>query len=166
MNALPTLTTARLTLRPPVADDADALFATMADAAAMRWWSCAPFEDIDALRAYLADGSAWSVVHDGRVAGFVSVHDRRPEVTEIGYLFVHAARGHGIAREAVAAAIAERFAAGYRRIFADTDPDNTASIRLLEALGFTCEGRLRGEWRTHIGVRDTLLYGLLSDDPR
>ena len=26
--------------------------------------------------------------------------------------------------------------------------------------------RLRGEWEMHIGVRDSLIYGLLLDDPR
>ena len=166
MIALPTLTTARLTLRPRLVDDADALFSTMADAVAMHWWSCGPFATIDELRSYLADGRAWSVVHEGHVVGFVSVNERRPEVVEIGYLFVRESWGRGMAREAAAAAVAELFAAGYRRVFADVDPDNAASIRLLEALGFMREGRLRGEWRTHIGVRDTLLYGVLRDDPR
>ena len=37
-----------------------------------------------------------------------------------------------------------------------------ASNRLLEGLGFTLEGRLRGEWETHIGVRDSYIWGLLA----
>jgi hypothetical protein len=55
---------------------------------------------------------------------------------------------------------------GARRITADIDPDNGASIRVFETLGFTLEARLRGEWEMHIGVRDTLIYGLLRDDDR
>ena len=55
---------------------------------------------------------------------------------------------------------------GARRITADIDPDNQASIRVFERLGFTLEARLRGEWEMHIGVRDSLIYGLLRDDPR
>jgi RimJ/RimL family protein N-acetyltransferase len=55
-------------------------------------------------------------------------------------------------------------AEGRRRVFADTDPDNMASRRLLERLGFTLEGRLRAEWETHIGVRDSLIYGLLREE--
>ena len=51
-----------------------------------------------------------------------------------------------------------------RRIFADTDPDNLGSIALLERLGFQYEGRLRGEWETHMGVRDSLIFGLLRDE--
>jgi RimJ/RimL family protein N-acetyltransferase len=38
------------------------------------------------------------------------------------------------------------------------------SNALLKALGFTLEGRLRGEWETHIGVRDTFLWGLLATE--
>jgi cysteinyl-tRNA synthetase len=34
----------------------------------------------------------------------------------------------------------------------------------LKALGFTLEGRLREEWETHLGVRDTFLWGLLASD--
>ena len=51
-----------------------------------------------------------------------------------------------------------------RRVFADTDPDNTASNALLESLGFQREGRLRAEWETHIGVRGTILWGLLATE--
>jgi len=53
---------------------------------------------------------------------------------------------------------------GLRRLYADIDPDNTASIRLVEALGFQLEGRLREAWETHIGVRDSLIYGLTRSD--
>jgi RimJ/RimL family protein N-acetyltransferase len=166
VSALPSLATARLTLRPRVADDADALFATMADAAAMRWWSRGPFTTRADLRSYLSQGRAWAVSDGGGVIGFVSVAERRPAVTEIGYLFARTAWGRGYAREALDAAISHLFATGQRRIFADVDPDNRASVALLERLGFRLEGRLRGEWQTHIGVRDSLIYGLLGDDPR
>lgn len=162
------LTTARLTLRPRVPDDAEPLFATMADAEVMRWWSRPPVATTAELRAYFTEGHAdwpsWAVVRDDRVTGFVAADEKRPGVTEIGYLFARDIWGQGIAREAVAAVIANLFAEGQRRIFADTDPDNAGSIRLLERLGFTLEGRLRAEWHTHIGVRDTLLYGLLKDE--
>jgi RimJ/RimL family protein N-acetyltransferase len=60
--------------------------------------------------------------------------------------------------------IDQLFVEGQRRIFADTDPDNQPSIALLTRLGFTLEGRLRAEWQTHIGVRDSLIYGLLAEE--
>ena len=71
--------------------------------------------------------------------------------------------GGGIAREAVSAVIDQIFAEGQRRVFADTDPDNAPSRGLLERLGFKLEGYLRAEWETHLGVRDTTLYGLLRE---
>jgi RimJ/RimL family protein N-acetyltransferase len=74
--------------------------------------------------------------------------------------------GRGIATEAVAALIDELFAEGQRRLFADTDPDNVASIALVERLGFKREALLRAEWETHIGVRDSLIFGILADEWR
>lgn len=172
MSDAPPLATARLTFRRRVPDDADALFATMADADAMRWWSCPPFASPQDLRAYFGkehpDGRAWAVTRTGDdgAIGFVSAGRRRQAVCEIGYLFARAAWGQGIAREAVSAVVTHLFACGERRLFADTDPDNAGSIHVLERLGFTLEGRLRGEWETHIGMRDSLIFGLLKDEWR
>lgn len=53
---------------------------------------------------------------------------------------------------------------GQRRVFADTDPDNRFSVGLLTKMGFVLEGHLRAEWETHIGVRDSLIFGLLRDE--
>ena len=39
-------------------------------------------------------------------------------------------------------------------------------IALLERLGFRREGLLRAEWETHIGVRDSVILGLLRDEWR
>ena len=77
------------------------------------------------------------------------------------------ARGRNLAVRALALALEEAFETlGARRIMADIDPDNHLSIRVFERLGFVLEGRLRGEWDVHIGIRDSLIYGLLRDDPR
>ena len=167
----PVLRTERLTLRPLGPDDAEALFPAMTDAETMRWWSRPPFDSIDDLRAYVtpssADRRSWAVTRDDDCAlGFVSAGLRRPGVSEIGYLFARETWGQGIAREALSALLTQLFSEGHRRVFADIDPENTPSIRLVERLGFGLEGRLRAEWETHIGVRDTLIYGLLRDEWR
>jgi len=84
-------------------------------------------------------------------------------VTEIGYATALGRQGQGIARECVGALISHLFAVEeMRRIWADVDPDNAASNALLERLGFTLEGRLRETWETHIGIRDSLIWGLLA----
>lgn len=163
----------RLTLRPRSPSDADALFPTMADPAMMRWWSRAPFVHVEDLRAYLANDDqsnwrAWAIVRtdEEHAIGFVAAGQKREGVSEIGYLLAQEVQGHGYAREAVTLVIDQLFAEGQRRLFADTDPDNQPSIALLTALGFTLEGRLRAEWETHIGIRDSLIYGLLAEEWR
>jgi len=169
----PLLTTARLTLRQRTCDDAEALFQTMADPVAMRWWSRPPVATVADLRAYFGEQHAywraWAVTHTGdpRAIGFVSAGEKRQGgVTEIGYLIARELWGIGVAREAVAAVVAQLFAEGQRRVFADVDPDNAGSIQLLERCGFQREGRLRSEWHTHIGVRDSLIFGLLAGEGR
>ena len=168
----PPLTTTRLRLRERAADDAHALFATMSDPRAMHWWSRAPFDSVEELGDYFgSDRSgpwrAWAITRAGvdTAIGFVAVGEKRQDgVTEIGYLLAREAWGQGIAREAVMAVIDHLFAHGQRRVFADTDPDNAASNRLLDALGFQREGLLRGEWQTHIGIRDSVIWGLLAEE--
>lgn len=170
----PTLATDRLRLRPTRVDDAEALHPGYADEAAMRYWSHAPHTDPAQTRAKLARNLAaegwrmWvaTLADDDRAIGTASVHDTRPgEVAEIGYSLLRAHWHRGLGREMVSALLDRLFRAeGLRRVFADTDPDNAASNRLLAALGFTLEGRLRGEWRTHLGVRDSFIWGLLADE--
>jgi RimJ/RimL family protein N-acetyltransferase len=90
---------------------------------------------------------------------------RGDAIAEVGYIVVKQRQGEGIAREALAALVDHLFTAdGVRRIYADVDPDNTASNRLVERLGFTLEGRLREQWTTHIGARDSLIWGLLASE--
>ena len=87
------------------------------------------------------------------------------EVAEIGYIVVPGNERQGIARECVSALVTHLFRAeGVHRIFADVDPRNTASNRLMQSLGFTREAHLRHAMKTHIGWCDTWLWGLLEDE--
>lgn len=169
----PTLTTARLVLRQLREDDAPALFPVLSDPEVMTWWSSGPHtslaETADYVKGNAAEGQGyhcWAITAGDDVAlGWVILIDGKPQVKEIGYILHRDHWGTGIAREAVARVIAHGFDdLGLRRIFADTDPENPGSIGLLERLGFQREGRLRGEWETHIGVRDSLIFGLLQGE--
>ncbi|UNU42530.1 N-acetyltransferase [Sphingopyxis sp. YF1] len=169
----PTLTTGRLVLRQIRADDAAALFPVLSDAELMTWWSSGPHVSLAETEAYVASNAAegqgflcWAITMENDAAlGWVILVDGKPAVKEIGYILHRDRWGSGIAREAVARVIDYGFAEqGLRRIFADTDPENSGSIGLLERLGFRREGHLRGEWETHIGVRDSLIFGLLRDE--
>ncbi len=170
---VPTLTTPRLVLRQIRADDAAALHPVLSDPEVMTWWSSGPHQSLAETADYVASNAAegegvacWAITLGDDVAiGWVILIDGKPAVKEIGYILHRDHWGRGIAREAVARVIDYGFAElKLRRIFADTDPENSGSIALLQRLGFQQEGHLRGEWETHIGVRDSLIYGLLRDE--
>ncbi|MDB5706832.1 MAG: family acetyltransferase [Sphingomonas bacterium] len=175
MSEVPVIETERLRLRERTPDDAESLYPCLSDAGLMTWWSRAPFTSVEEVRKSFtpdetwAGWRAWAITRQGddRAIGYVAAGEKRQGgVSEIGYVLERAAWGGGIASEAVSALIGHLFASGQRRVFADTDPDNVASNGLLKRLGFTLEGRLRGEWETHIGVRDSLIWGLLAEEWR
>ena len=116
------------------------------------------------------DDINWAIADtpDGPALGRVSIYPRgKNNVWDAACMIAPSARGRNLAVRALALALEEAFETlGARRITADIDPDNGASIRVFETLGFTLEARLRGEWEMHIGVRDSLIYGLLRDDER
>ena len=62
-----------------------------------------------------------------------------------------------------------RFAFGelkLRRIEADVDPRNAASLKSLDRLGFKQEGLLRERWNVAGEIQDTLFFGLLAHEWR
>ncbi|KAG9592393.1 N-acetyltransferase GCN5, partial [Aureobasidium melanogenum] len=165
----------RIFLRPRRESDASALFATMSHPDSMQYWSRGPFTSLSSLQDYFSADSTstsgwktWAIVKandsSDTAIGFVAAGARRKGVSEIGYLIAREALGYGYGREAVSLLIERLFAEGQRRIVADVDPENKASIALLMALGFNLEGHLRAEWETHIGIRDSLIYGLLVEE--
>ena len=169
----PTLKGSRLTLRQLHIDDAAALFDVLSDETVMRYWSSGPHASVEETRDYLvwnADSDAehlcWAITrHDGPALGWVILIPRRAGIFELGYILGRADWGKGFVQEAATMALDHAFEApGTRRVMADTDPENIASIRLLEKLGFRQEGHLRAEWQTHIGVRDSLIFGLLQHE--
>ena len=68
-----------------------------------------------------------------------------------------------MARECVKVLITHLFEVdGLRKITAEVDTRNAASLALLESLGFTREAHLREHETTHAGLCDVYWYGLLS----
>ncbi|MFN3475799.1 MAG: GNAT family N-acetyltransferase [Blastomonas sp.] len=172
MTAMPVLASERLVLRQVTTDDAEALFEVLSDVDLMTWWSSAPHRCVEETRAYLEPAAvgewrSWAITRTGEdiALGWVAVHDRRENVSEIGYILARSCWGQGIAREAVTMVLDQLLVTeGQRRVFADADPENVHSIGLLTSMGFQQEGHLRAEWETHIGVRDSLIFGLLRDE--
>lgn len=132
----PVLHTERLTLRPLTAATARALQTPLPNGFPRD-------DDASVLRAVEASGAdAWGsyvVEHDGVPVGTVgAAGGLSPDGDqELGYGLVPSARGQGLATEAVAAvaAVLER-TPGVRRLVAEVQPGNSASMRVLHRLGF------------------------------
>ena len=97
------------------------------------------------LASYAAHGHGlWGVeaVDTGELLGMSGLLKRDwLDAPDLGYAFLPAARGRGIAREAAQAVLAvarSRFA--MPRVVAIVSPANVASIRLLENVGFVADG--------------------------
>lgn len=169
---MPVLKSERLVLRQIRTDDAEALFEVLSDEDLMTWWSSGPHRSVEETHAYLEPAAAgewrsWAITRagDDTALGWVNAHDRRENVCELGYILARSCWGQGVAREAVAMVLDQLLITeGQRRVFADADPENLHSISLLTSMGFVQEGHLRAEWETHIGVRDSLIFGLLKDE--
>jgi RimJ/RimL family protein N-acetyltransferase len=106
---------------------------------------------VDYLRAMehvRADGRgvSFAVVDAGSdlVLGGCDLRLPTPGVGEVGYLLAPAARGRGVMTRALRLVVGWAFAdLGLARVQAFASPDNPASLKLLERLGFTREGVLR-----------------------
>ncbi len=169
----PNLTTPRLNLRQLQLSDAPSLHIALSDDEVMKWWSSPAHQSFGETEAYVAENAAlsdgwvcWAIIaEDDEALGWVVLIRKRTDVWEIGYILRRSAWGKGYGKEAVSAILTYAFTKmGSRRIFADTDPENAGSIKLLKLLDFVHEGHLRGEWNTHMGVRDSLIFGLLRDE--
>lgn len=158
------IVTARLKLRTARPDDLAAMHAVLSDPRATRWWSTPPHESLDQTAAWLdsmiANGPEqpdFVVERDGRVIGKAGFW-RLPDV---GYILHPDHWGQGLASEAVAAAIDHVFATrDVDDLTADVDPENAASIRLLEKLGFVKTGFAPRTWNIGGAWKDSLYYGL------
>lgn len=83
--------------------------------------------------------------------GFHGPPDRNGTV-EIGYSVVPDYRGAGIALEATRELLRDAILrAGVRRVVAECEPDNAASVRVLEALGMRRRGRARLRFELGVG---------------
>lgn len=104
----------------------------------------------------------------GRLIGNVYLGRRDFKALELGFVFNRGYWGKGLASESCRAVIDKAFADGAHRIFAECDPENENSWRLLEALGFCREGHLFQNvyfWTDENGSplwKDTYIYGKLD----
>jgi len=161
-------------MRPLRRTDIAALYPTMSDPGHALYLTRPAFTSHAELWHWLAapdwPGRTW-IAEDresGAVAGrFTAVPAAQPQVEEIGYIVCLDRLGEGVASECAAALVRHllsREGGAARKITAEVDTRNTASVRLLEKLGFTREAHLREYEETHAGMCDVYLYGLLASE--
>lgn len=175
---LPVIETERLRLRMLNDTDVPALFEIFSDPEVMRYWSSAPMRSIDEASQLLAEiGSGfrsgtlyeWGIAQraDDAVIGTCTLFhiDSRNRRAEIGYALRSSHWGRGFMIEAAGALIDFSFdKLALHRLEADVDPNNTASLVLLERLGFEREGYSRERWLIDGKAYDSILLGLLRRD--
>ena len=157
-------------------DDVDAFYEIFSDPRVMRYWSSGPLENREAATAMQREIAQqnlsemqmkWGLAlrDTNRLIGTVTLFNlsRSNGRAEIGYAMGSAYWGKGYMNEALKALIVHAFdVMDFRRLEADVDPRNAASIRTLERLGFQREGFLRERWHVGGELQDAFFYGLLK----
>jgi RimJ/RimL family protein N-acetyltransferase len=165
------IVTERLVLRPMQESDLPAFVAYRRDPDVARYQTWDTGYSMEDARKMLVDhrrcafgraGDGWVNLaaadrRDGTMHGDCAarVLTSPPATAEVGVTFARASQGRGLATEALGAVVGRLFGAhGMHRVYAETDDRNAAVHRLLERLGFRCEGCLaeadwcKGEWVT------------------
>jgi RimJ/RimL family protein N-acetyltransferase len=106
------------------------------------------------------------VEQGGTIAGGITLHhyDEQRSRIEVGYWLLPTGRGRGIATRAVRTLADHVHGNGVLRLEAVVRPENERSIRVLERLSFTREGRARQLLRYRGGRADAFLYSLLAGE--
>jgi [ribosomal protein S5]-alanine N-acetyltransferase len=175
----PSLTTSRLRLRAPVAEDAGAFGAILAIPDVTRYsnWPEAP--KTGQVERYLrwmgglygrGGGCAWMIEDStsSRLIGAIRFNhfDKPWRCGEIGYESQPDFWGRGLMTEALRAVVTCGHARFHlNRIEAWTLPGNGASDRVLEKSGFRYEGTLRQRARFKGAYHDFRMFGRIAGDP-
>ena len=176
--SLPVLDTPRLTLRALSLDDLDAVWAYGSDAPVSRYTMFDQHRSKDDTRAFLqsqldnaakGEANSWGIVlkDSGKLIGSIGFHGAHPLHArgEIGYAMAQPYWGKGLMTEAVRAVVRCGFEQiNLNRIFAGCIPEHTASRRVLEKCGFTCEGILRQNAFFKNAYQDIAMYSLLREE--
>ncbi|GAB3265847.1 GNAT family N-acetyltransferase [Chitinimonas naiadis] len=175
----PVLTTPRLLLRELKPADADAVLAIHADTDAMRWFGADPIQDrkqalqlielFAEWRKAPTPGIRWGITRrdTGQLLGSCGLFkwNRGWRNCVLGYELGKPHWGQGWMSEALRAVLAYGFdEMDLHRVQAEIHPDNLASIRLIERLGFRLEGRHRQQGYWSGQFHDLDCFGLLAHE--
>lgn len=175
---LPTIDASRIKLRHLEESDIDDLFDIFSDQEAMLYWSSPPFAERSEAAKLLLEIHKnlekkqlfqWGIAlrETDKIIGTSTLFhlDMRNRRAEIGYALNRNYWKQGFVNEALKALFKFAFdELNLHRIEADVDPNNAASIRVLEKLGFQKEGFLRERWFVGGKTFDSFFYGLLRSE--
>lgn len=175
---LPIIESERVCLREIEEADVEQLFAIFSDPTVMRYWSTPPLQSVEEALALLKEIQLsneqrsmlkWGVAlrQSNILIGTATLFNLVKEQGrgELGYAQARAYWGNGYIHEALQALLAHAFdEMQFRRLEADVDPRNIASIKTLERLGFQREGFLRERWCVAGEIQDAYFYGLLKHE--
>jgi len=164
-------------LRKMRESDRAVVLSTFADPDVRRWLNM-PAEpkdsDFDSVLRVIRNGFASGDRYDYCVTeppaddslGAVIASRRHRDNYELAYLAREEGRGRGLMTRAVRVLCDWLFEQGVGRIEIRTHPDNGASQRLAERVGFQREGLERRSIWLHNKRQDAILWSLLPDDHR
>ena len=168
------LNTQRLTLRPIEANDKYSILKYRSDAETNKYqgWIPKTLDDVDTffgkLSAEFNVPDTWfqlAVVEKNynELIGDIGIHFIDNQQVEIGYTIAKQHQGLGFATEAAKAVINYLFCELKKhRITASIDPENIASVALLEKLGFRKEAHFRESLFLNDKWVDDVIYALLA----
>lgn len=144
-------------LRPPVPEDAEAIFARYAsDPQVTRYMAWPTHRTVEDTRGFIAFALAqWATApagayqvfrrEDGLLVGGTGLDFTASATAETGYVLAVDAWGQGYATELLGAMVELARGLGVRELTAGCHPDHRASIRVLEKQGFALVERVTRE---------------------
>lgn len=127
----------------------------------MRWYRRLERKDFGRVWALSVQAKG----HD--LQGVIAIYNwnKKNKSAEMGFWILPQFQQQGMIAEALKALIPAAFAyMGLHRLYATTEPENLASIRTLESLGFTYEGLQREVEKKGTGWISLRMYSLLRSD--
>ena len=174
----PRLETPRLVLREITPRDAPAVFRIRGDYEVTKYNTGAAYQNVQqAVKLIDNIGKRYNSHEELRwgiqlkthhdligICGF-NYWDRTDNRASVGYDLLRSEWGNGYMPETLRAVIAFGFThMGLNRIEADTSAENSASMRVLEKVGFQREGVQREQYYEHGRYYDLVLFALLKRD--
>lgn len=176
-NPYPEIMTERLLLRQVNDKDVNEIFLLRSDERVMRYIDKAPAETLDDAYDFIrkiadleesADAVTWAICLKGdpKLIGTIVFWNIKKEHyrAEVGYTLHPDYWGKGIMQEALQVVIDYGFKVmKLHSIEANVNPENTASIKLLERNNFVREAYFRENYYFNGKFLDTAIYSLLTD---